>query len=69
MVPRPRTGEQSSELTRLPPDLWRALAGDDVTRERYHSKVYRRGPGRCAYWLGGLSSSGHGRLRAGTRGE
>ena len=40
-----------------------------MTRERYHAKVYRRGPGRCAYWLGSISSSGHGRLRAGTRGS
>jgi hypothetical protein len=54
-------------LYRLPPDLWRALLADPETIERYHSKVYRRpGPG-CWYWLGPISSSGHGRLRCGTR--
>ena len=25
--------------------------------------MYRRGPGQCHYWLGALSSSGHGRVR------
>jgi hypothetical protein len=29
--------------------------------------VYWRGPGQCAYFLGALSSGGHGRFRAGTR--
>jgi len=29
--------------------------------------VYRRGPGRCHYWLGALLASGHGRVRLGVR--
>jgi hypothetical protein len=54
-------------LYRLPADLWRAFLTDPATIERYHSKVYRRpGPG-CWYWLGAISSTGHGRLRCGTR--
>ena len=54
-------------LYRVPPDLWRAYLTDSETIERYHSKVYRRpGPG-CWYWLSSVSSTGHGRLRAGTR--
>jgi hypothetical protein len=54
-------------LYRLPADLWRAFLADPVTIERYHSKVYRRpGPG-CWYWLSAISSTGHGRLRCGTR--
>jgi hypothetical protein len=54
-------------LYRLPADLWRAFLADPDTIERYHSKVYRRpGPG-CWYWLGAISSAGHGRLRCGTR--
>jgi hypothetical protein len=54
-------------LYRLPADLWRAFLADPATIERYHSKVYRRpGPG-CWYWLGAISSAGHGRLRCGTR--
>ena len=54
-------------LYRLPAGLWRAFLADPATIERYHSKVYRRpGPG-CWYWLGAISSTGHGRLRCGTR--
>jgi hypothetical protein len=56
-----------AQLGRIPRDLWAALLEDEPTRERYEAKVYRRGPGQCAYWVGSLSSSGHGRLRTGTR--
>jgi hypothetical protein len=55
------------QLARIPRDLWVALAEDGEARERYFGKVYWRGPGRCAYFLGALSSGGHGRFRAGTR--
>jgi hypothetical protein len=51
------------QLGRIPPDLWAALLDDAKARARVHQKVYRRGPGQCHYWLGALSSSGHGRLR------
>jgi hypothetical protein len=54
-------------LYRLPADLWRAVLADPETIERYHSKVYRRGGAGCWYWLGAISSTGHGRLRCGTR--
>ncbi len=47
--------------------MWEALAADEEARARYYGKVYWRGPGRCAYFLGALSSGGHGRFRAGTR--
>jgi hypothetical protein len=47
----------------IPPDLWAALLDDAKARARVHEKVYRRGPGQCHYWLGALSSSGHGRVR------
>jgi hypothetical protein len=56
-----------NQLGRIPRDLWAALAEDGEARERYLGKVYWRGPGRCAYFLGALSSGGHGRFRAGTR--
>ena len=56
-----------SFVARQPADLWRAFLADPATIERYHSKVYRRaGPG-CWYWLSAISSTGHGRLRCGTR--
>jgi hypothetical protein len=55
------------QLGRIPRDLWEALAQDEEARGRYYGKVYWRGPGRCAYFLGALSSGGYGRFRAGTR--
>jgi hypothetical protein len=55
------------QLGRIPRDLWVALAQDEEARGRYYGKVYWRGPGRCAYFLGALSSGGYGRFRAGTR--
>jgi hypothetical protein len=61
-----RAGEWD-QLARVPLDLWAALAEDAETRVRYYSKVYWRGPGQCAFFLGALSSGGHGRFRAGTR--
>src|SRR5215471_613662 len=62
----PVAGERD-QLGRIPRDLWEALAADDEARARYHRKVYWRGHGQCAYFLGALSSGGHGRFRAGTR--
>jgi hypothetical protein len=62
---RPAVGEWD-QLYRLPADLWRAFLADRETIERYHAKVYKR-PEGCRYWLGALSSTGHGRLRCGTR--
>jgi hypothetical protein len=62
---RRRATAEWDRLYRLPPDLWRALLADPETTEGYHSKVYCW-PG-CWYWLGPISSSGHGRLRCGTR--
>lgn len=51
---------------RLPADLWRALLADPETVQRYHERIYRRDRG-CWYWTGALSSSGHPRMRAGSR--
>jgi hypothetical protein len=59
--------EERAQLGRIPADLWAALAEDAEARARYYSKVYWRGPGQCAFFLGALSSGGHGRFRAGTR--
>ncbi|MFJ2110774.1 hypothetical protein ACIOEX_02405 [Streptomyces sp. NPDC087850] len=54
----------TTEQARVP---WATLAADAATVERYRAKVYNRGPGQCAYFLGAISSSGHGKLRAGSR--
>lgn len=58
-----RMAEGRGHLGQIPPDLWMALLDDARARARVHEKVYRRGPGQCHYWLGALSSSGHGRVR------
>jgi len=62
-----RGAGERDQLGRIPRDLWEALAADGDARARYYGKVYWRGPGQCAYFLGALSSGGHGRFRAGTR--
>jgi hypothetical protein len=62
-----RGAAERDQLGRIPRDLWEALAQDEEARGRYYGKVYWRGPGRCAYFLGALSSGGYGRFRAGTR--
>jgi HNH endonuclease len=48
-------------------EQWQAWLADPDTRRRHEALVYRRGPGRCAYWLGAISSTGHGKFRAGSR--
>ncbi|MEU0289293.1 hypothetical protein [Streptomyces sp. NPDC006147] len=46
---------------------WQSLAADPSTIARYEAKVYRGGPTDCHWWLGAISDSGHGKLRAGSR--
>lgn len=53
--------------TEQAPVPWAALAADAATVKRYRDKVYDRGPEKCAFYLGAISSSGHGKLRAGSR--
>jgi HNH endonuclease len=47
--------------------IWQAWLADPDTRRRFEALVYRRGPDQCAYWLGAISSTGHGKFRAGSR--
>ncbi|WP_107094844.1 HNH endonuclease [Streptomyces sp. XY431] len=44
---------------------WAVLIEHGPTRERYAERTFRRGPTQCWYWTGAISSSGHGKLRAG----
>jgi hypothetical protein len=54
---------ERGQLGGISPGLWVALLDDARSRARVHEKVYRRGPGQCHYWLGALTSGGHGRVR------
>src|SRR5262249_2013626 len=56
-----RGAAERDQLGRIPLDLWAALAGDTEARARYYRKVYWRGPGQCAFFLGALGTGGHGR--------
>ena len=47
--------------------MWLAWLADPDTRRRFEALVYRRGPEQCGYWLGAISSTGHGKFRAGSR--
>jgi hypothetical protein len=47
--------------------MWQAWLADPETRQRHEALVCRQGPDQCAYWLGALSSTGHGKFRAGSR--
>jgi hypothetical protein len=47
--------------------MWQAWLADPDTRRRFEALVYRRGPDQCAWWLGAISSTGHGKFRAGSR--
>jgi hypothetical protein len=54
-----------------PPSLaasdWAVLIAHVPTRARYQARVHRRGDADCWYWLGAISDTGHGKLRAGSR--
>lgn len=50
----------------VPVAVWRILLRDPGTRTRYRDRTHRRGPRDCWYWLGAISSTGHGKLRAGS---
>jgi len=47
--------------------MWQTWLADPDTRRRHEALVYRQGSGRCAFWLGAISSTGHGKFRAGSR--
>ncbi|MGK4586065.1 hypothetical protein [Kitasatospora sp. HPMI-4] len=50
-----------------PPVPWAALVADPGIVRRYLEKIHRRGADQCWYWLSGISDSGHGKLRCGSR--
>lgn len=50
---------------RLDADVWTALLACEETAAAYTGAIYRRGETECWYWVGALSDSGHGKLKAG----
>lgn len=76
LAPRPELTDRQMPLVELAAPIaaaevdaamWQAWLADPDTRRRYEALVYRQGPGRCAFWLGAISSTGHGKFRAGSR--
>lgn len=51
--------------TRLDAAVWRTLLACQDTAAAYAAATYRRGDADCWYWVGALSDSGHGKLKAG----
>ena len=50
----------------VPAEVWAELLDHAPTRERYRSRIWADPEGEgCWWWLGALSSTGHGKLRAG----
>ncbi|WP_219826063.1 hypothetical protein [Nonomuraea typhae] len=48
-------------------ELWRILLADLDTVARYRSHVHQRAASACWYWTAAISSTGHGKLRAGSK--
>lgn len=65
--PLPASAARHAAAVRLAPQVWAALVAHEPTRRRYRGRVCRRDPGKCWYWTGAISDTGHGKLRAGTR--
>lgn len=54
---------------RLDADVWRALLTCEETAAAYHANIYRPDDDQaCRFYLGALSDSGHGKLKAGRAG-
>ncbi len=48
----------------MPSEIWRQLLDHADTRRRYQARVHRREAAQCWYWLGAVSDTGHGKLKA-----
>jgi hypothetical protein len=49
----------------VPSAVWEQLLSHTPTRHRYQAKVHQRREDQCSYWCGAISSTGHGKLKAG----
>lgn len=66
-TPRRRGSSEWDRAWRLPPEVWAVYLADPETVARYHEKIHKRAADVCWYYLGAISDTGHGKLRAGTR--
>ena len=66
---QPPLVELEAPIAAAGPDavIWQAWLDDLDTLRRFEALIYCRGPDQCAYWLGAISSTGHGKFRAGSR--
>ncbi|MGI5162722.1 hypothetical protein [Microbispora sp. CA-102843] len=60
-------GSAGRTAAAVPPAVWRLLLNDTRTRRRYAENVHQRRPADCWFWLGAISSTGHGKMRASNR--
>jgi hypothetical protein len=65
LVDGPAGGPGRGRSGAVPSAVWEQLLDHAPTRRRYTARVYRRGDDQCAYWLGAISSTGHGKIKAG----
>lgn len=50
----------------VPAAQWQELLTDEALVARYRASIHWRGQSDCAYWLGTISSTGHGKFRVGS---
>ncbi|SNS81099.1 hypothetical protein [Actinomadura mexicana] len=60
----PAGGRERGRGGTVPSEIWRQLLDHTDTRRRYQARVYQREADRCWYWLGAVSDTGHGKLKA-----
>ncbi|MCU1641498.1 MAG: hypothetical protein JWN03_1773, partial [Nocardia sp.] len=65
LVEGPAGGPGRGRAGAVPSAVWQQLLDHAPTRERYAAKVYRRRDDQCWYYVGAISSTGHGKLKAG----
>jgi hypothetical protein len=65
--PALRVVARAPQPDRVPAAVLEALTGHGPTLARYLARVHQRGPDACWFWLGAISDTGHGKLRAGSR--
>ena len=53
--------------TAIPSTVWERLLAHERTRASYQAKIWQPTGGGCAWWLGAISDTGHGKLRVSRR--